>query len=155
MAKAFKLTLLLLWVLTLASYADEFSFKAGAGVNHAADSALYSLGIGNYFKNSKFLYRTDIGFWTESNERNRRGLYGSFLLGYRLGSLQGFNASLKAGVAVISGIDRVLSSPFQFTEEASLGYSKFSVGIKHISNAGLRMPNLGRDYLFFQYIIWD
>lgn len=132
---------------------ENVTLKFGSGLNHNPQAALYSLGFENGFKRSKYFHKVDFGFWTDAEARNSSSIFGSFLIGRRFGTLRSLNVSLLAGVLIMSGPDRVLATPFQLTEEVSVGYQRFSIGIKHISNAAIKTPNLGRDFIFFNYTL--
>lgn len=56
------------------------------------------------------------------------------------------------GVALLSGTDKFLSTPYQFMEEAGLQWrgkdgTFIGLGLRHISNGGLRLPNIGKDFI--------
>lgn len=57
------------------------------------------------------------------------------------------------GPGLISSQDDRLSSPYQLFSNASLGVRALGldakVGYMHISNAGMKGPNLGRDFILF------
>ena len=57
------------------------------------------------------------------------------------------------GPALISATDTQLSTNFQFATDIGFGVRDretfMSVGYGHISNAGIKLPNKGRDYLLF------
>ena len=127
------------------------TIKFGSGINHVPNSSLYSLGFEKYFNNSNYLYKGEFGFWSDPDYKNKGSVFTSLLLGHRFGTIDTLNATFMVGLLLMSQPDRVLGSPYQATEEISLGYKRFSIGIKHISNANIKPPNLGRDYLFMNY----
>jgi len=132
------------------SFADNFSFRSAIGIGRSKKSALYSLNFEKVF-DERFHYRLDVGFWSDTRPNQRGSFFTSFLLGKTLGNYKVFHGGMDVGLVAMSSPDSVLSSAFEFTEELSIGYKEFEIGYKHISNAGITTPNLGRDYLFLNY----
>jgi hypothetical protein len=126
--------------------------RAGAGFTNNVKSSLYSVGYDRY-SNNNFFYRVDLGTWLDPQEEHRDAIYGAFSGGKRFGETTDLHVNLSVGVLFHSGSDVLLGSAFQFTEELSLGYDRVSVGVKHISSAGLASPNRSRDTLFVEYAI--
>ena len=144
--------LILFATLCFAATAEEnMTIKFGSGVNHIPNSSLYSVGFEKYFENSKYLYKVDFGFWSDSHFKNKGSVFTDIMIGHKFGTIKSLNANFMIGLLLMSDPDRVLGSPYQSTEEISLDYKRLSIGIKHISNAGVKTPNLGRDYLFMNY----
>lgn len=102
---------------------------------------------------SVFRHRTETGFWTAGG--GSASLYGSDQFGIRSEN-DVLYADAYTGVALITKTDHNLSTPFQFKHDIGLGIlGKTGVGIglsySHLSNGGLRMPNLGRDSLQIRF----
>jgi hypothetical protein len=129
---------------------DGLLFKTGLGVFHSQNSATYAIGYYDTF-NDNFLYKLDLGTWTDQRENRLSSPFSSFSLGGIVGNYRGVNASLSAGILILGYPDGTLGSPFSFTEELIIGYQCVGVGYKHISNAGLAEPNFGRDYMFLNF----
>lgn len=65
-------------------------------------------------------------------------------------------AQALVGPALISSPDTALGGPFQFNNDFSFGVrdpdTKATIGLdyKHVSSAGLELPNRGRDFIMFK-----
>lgn len=139
--------------LTINVLAEEnIAFRLGTGFTTNKASALF---VGEYEEvfSDGFQYLFQLGTWTDSEPRHKSSFLGSFLVGKRLGNYKGFNGSVLAGVLFMFQPDSLLSTPFEFTESITVGYQKFGVGYQHVSNAGLKEPNIGRDHLFFRFVV--
>ena len=146
--KALLITILaLLW---LPAYAGEIEFRTGVGLNRASTSALYSVGYVRRF-DKHYMSRLDMGYWSDSKLGHKSSTYASLSVGRMIGNRNGLYASIYMGVAFISHPDILLSTNFQFTEEVALGYRDAEIIFKHFSNAGIKKPNLGRDYPLVGY----
>ena len=130
------------------SHAQSLDLSMGQGLHHVPRSGFYSLGIRTPV-DQYYSWRLDTGFW--SDQDNKSSFFTSVLLGREIGAPQGLNGSLYVGIMFHTQPDNVLSTPFQFTEEINLMYRNIGLGFKHISNAGIKRPNKGRDYLYFRY----
>lgn len=126
--------------------------KFGSGLNNTVGSGIYALGYENKFSDP-FVYKIEFGGYGAGSGVGRSGaVFGATMLGIRAGSIDGLNAQLLAGTQFISQTDVALSSNFQFTEEVSVSYQSLGLGYRHISNAGITRPNLGRDYYFLNIV---
>jgi hypothetical protein len=97
-----------------------------------------------------FDYQIEGGGWKTSYEGERSSLYTSYQIGVKTDTP--FYARFFTGPALISTTDQRLSSAFQFKHDLGVGFKdKRNVGIgvnySHVSNANLKLPNLGRDFL--------
>lgn len=126
---------------------DTVTFRMGQGVTNTCKSALYSVGFEKDFKDS-ITYRLDFGAWTDVGLNRRGAPFSSVLIGKRAGEYTSLNFTAMVGILIMGSPDSALALPFNFTEEVALGYQQVSVGYKHVSNAGIKEPNLGRDYVF-------
>lgn len=141
---------LFLLISVISEASDSLVFRTGVDMTRYKSGSLFSLGIQNKI-NEYFVYKTDLGFWADSDSSRKTSPFVGLTLGPKLGDYAGFNFNCQAGIMVIGYPDSVLSTPFQFTEECAVGYKEVSLGYKHISNAGIKEPNYGRDYIFIQY----
>lgn len=134
----------------------NYYFRAGSGFTNNVQSGIYSIGRDGYLGDNFFL-RTDLGFWTDTAPNHKGSIFASFALGKRFGNLRGWNLSLVAGPLSMSSPDENLGSSLQFTEEVFVGYQNLSIGVKHISNAGIVLPNRSRDSVIIQWTvpIWE
>lgn len=124
------------------------TFRAGADLTHYKNqTSIFSLGIENFDKEDGLGYKLELGAWTDIDQGRYSSPFASALLGKRFGNYDTFNATALLGIAVIGYPDSVLSTPFEFTEEVILGYKCVGIGFKHFSNAGIKEPNHGREYV--------
>ena len=126
--------------------ADTAKLRMGFGISNTEKSAIYSASWEERFGISG-VYKVDAGAWTDVVEGRRASPYGAVLVGLQQGDLRTFNVQILVGVSVIGHIDSFLGSNGQFTEELNFGIGPVSVGYKHVSNAGIVQPNMGRDFV--------
>ncbi len=130
---------------------DSTTLRMGTDLTHYAnETSMYSVGF-QHFEANGLGYKLDAGGWTESASDRKSAPFGSVLVGKRFGSVNGINMTNLIGVAVIGIPDSALSTTFQFTEEAAVGYKAVGLGYKHFSNAGIKEPNHGRDYIYLNF----
>lgn len=132
--------------------ADEIFFRTGADFIHAKAASTYSLGFKN-FVDEHFFIQADGGFWLDSGFLHKNAIFASVQFGGRLGDREGWHFDLSMGPMFQSGTDYVLGSALQWTEDALIGYRNVSAGVKHISNANIIPPNLGRNFIMIQYSV--
>lgn len=144
--------LLIAFVSTL-GYADEhLVFRAGGGTRTSVGSALYSVGYESAV--IEFLpYRVDIGGWTDIVDGNRSSPFASVVIGPQVGRSDQLNWKLQAGVLILGYPDALLGGVLEFTQETSVHYSSIGVGYRHVSNAGLFPPSVGRNYIFLDFVV--
>lgn len=147
-----KLAILVFLITTAASAGESVSLKMGADLTHHKTSTLYSGSWQDTFGDD-FIYRGEVGAWTEDNPTQKGSPFGFVLMGKRVGNIDGVNSTLVVGTGFIGYTDDVLSSRLEFTEELAVGYRVWSAGYKHISNAGLGEHNSGRDYIFMNFMV--
>jgi hypothetical protein len=95
-------------------------------------------------------YQMEVGGWRTDIQSEQSSFYSSYQVGFVAG--RSVYARAFTGVAAITQTDSRLSSPFQFKHDVGVGVkNKRNVGIginySHVSNAGFKMPNLGRDFI--------
>lgn len=100
-------------------------------------------------------YQLEVGMFNDNNQS--QGLIGFMgaSVGVSVVTHSGFYSKLFAGPALITQTDSRLSSILEFNEDLELGLindSGVSIGadLKHMSNAGLWPPNIGRDFLLLK-----
>jgi hypothetical protein len=97
----------------------------------------------------------EVGFWSDAVGKGRKSSgFGGWSLGLepKLGYLY---AHSFWGVIGITNTDTMLSTNYQFMQDLGIGFRdergiSLGVGYKHISNAGIKQPNRGRDFFFVQ-----
>lgn len=120
--------------------------------NDKTQSARYlSTGLTDDF-NGLIKSRYELGYW--SDRTNRSSLYGTVQLGLDA-SNDSFYSDFYTGPSLITHPDTVLSTPLEFKHDLGVGIvgkNKVRVGINysHLSNAGIRQPNVGRDSIQFK-----
>ncbi len=90
--------------------------------------------------------KLDAGTW---NVNGGMAFYGALNFGVHVISSGGLTTRIGFGPAVISQTDERLSSNFEFNIQARIGLNMggWEAGLNalHLSNAGIKLPNLGRD----------
>jgi hypothetical protein len=154
-----RLLLLCSIFLSTQCFADAIIFRYGLGFgapNQAGRGEIkwFSLGI-EQEKPAPWVTKAEIGVISDMKQDigRRSGLFASWSAGpkMQLGPVQ---TRYLWGVGYLSHPDQLLSSRFQFTHDLIIGLydrkSGLSLGYKHISNAGITLPNRGRDFLTLQ-----
>jgi len=146
----------------LNAHADSF-FKYGVGVfNSAKDSKaetkVFSLGYSEKFFQA-MMYQLEAGAWIDNRkdlDRKSSGFgFGSIGLDVQTGA---FYIQALWGAGLITCTDSMLGGPFQFNTDLGIGLrdsNGYSIGIgyKHISSAGIELPNKGRDFMMMRLAV--
>lgn len=111
------------------------------------NSVAYKPKLSNHIHN-----KTDLGYWSEKPRKDRSS---SLFLASGLGvepEYKDFNLEAYSSLAVISKRDSRLSTNLQFKHDIGVHYKigdgyKAGVVYNHFSNAGIKQPNLGRDFV--------
>lgn len=137
-------------MLLLSQLSGNFYAEFGPDLNFSIYSHKYFT-VGYTDKLTDILdYQAEIGGWKTTIQSERSSIYSSYQVGIATeGSVY---ARVFTGVAAITQTDSRLSSPFQFKHDIGVGIKdKRNVGIgvnySHVSNADLKLPNLGRDFV--------
>jgi len=152
-----KLALAAIFLGSLQSSGEEVTFKYGLGFGQpnqdgVAETKYISFGYQNGMSNV-FDYKLDLGAWFDSldpDKEKRSSGFASSSIGVRVNP-NWFYAETFFGVSYITQVDTQLSTQFEFTEELGIGikdeYGK-TIGFeyRHFSNAGIALPNKGRDF---------
>lgn len=128
----------------------QTNLRLGVGHTKSKQTAYYAMTFDRYWTKHGF-YRLEMGAWTPNQAGQQSAFLGGFGIGVTEGNLDTFHMQVYLGVVALSRGDNLLSAPFNFTQEFGVGYDQFGFGIKHISNAGLYQPNIGRDFIYFNY----
>lgn len=125
----------------------------GPGAKRADPSDIKIVEAGYDEDWGRFQKRVGVGGWSDSTDIDsaRGSLYGSAMLGLEVKNT-GLVVGYYVGPALISTPDRYLGSNFQIAQEVCLGLMDergvwVGVAYKHFSNAGLVLPNKGRDFV--------
>lgn len=136
--------------------AYELGLKYGLGFGmpgqvDISESKLLSFELTNEL-GRLFRHKLSYGAWFDPQPDFKRtsASFGSYSVGLRVepGPLYFENYF---GLSLISQTDSMLSTNFEFTEELGFGVRDkegrfFGVEYRHFSNAGLQLPNKGRDF---------
>jgi len=150
------LALLLLLLIPTTANADAVLFRYGLGFGAPNQSGRgeikwFSIGI-EKDHSQPWASQVELGVISDMRESQgrRSGLFASYAVGpkMQLGPVQ---TRYLWGVGYLSHPDSLLSSHLQFTHDLTIGLydrkSGLSLGYKHISNAGITLPNRGRDFI--------
>lgn len=125
-----------------------FESVQGAPFERAA-----SLGFEHSFQNGIFV-RPEAGWFMDNSGRGVSSAWAAPLVGVRSSSSVGPSVHLALGPGYLQNPDSILGGHFQFSLEggASLVDRNFGIGVvwKHLSSAGINMPNRGRDFIALQ-----
>lgn len=136
--------------------ADAVLFRYGLGFNAPGQQGrgeikFFSIGLETDHK-APWVTMTELGVIADQKDYlgRRSGLYLATAVGSKM-QLGPIQTRYLWGVAYISHTDQLLSSNMQFTHDLTFGAydlkSGLSLGYKHISNAGIVLPNRGRDFV--------
>lgn len=104
------------------------------------------------------LLKMESGVWVAKGEGERSSFYAAPAIGYRLNNGWGPFFESYLGAGYISAVDAKLGGHVQLFSDMNFGVMDakgwgLSVGFKHISNFGLKLPNEGRDFLAVRLLI--
>ena len=122
----------------------------------SADKNKYvEFGIQKAFK--VFDTRWGIGGWTDKTKYPgaSHSVYTHYQLGLETRNREGFYTGFFIGPSYISNPDTLLSSHLQFSQSVEVGWGdtrgvRIALIVKHLSNAGLKTPNKGRNFVGLQ-----
>jgi hypothetical protein len=129
------------------------SFGAGKGIfNETPFERVASLGE-QFNVSDNFFLRPEVGYFNANNIGQSSAWY-SALLGVQVNTQSGLNTHLAIGPSYLQTPDTILGGPFQFSSEIGLGLQdkvmNIGVAFKHLSSAGIELPNSGRDFIVLQ-----
>lgn len=110
----------------------------------------YQLSWGDFF------LRPEVGFFGDLSGRGRSSFWIVPLIGVRALSRSGPELHIAGGPGYLQNPDEILGGHFQFSLEGGGGImdasGKVYIGVawKHLSSAGIEMPNQGRDFIMIQ-----
>lgn len=161
-----KLLLLLALLVPSLSFADDglptgegSFFKYGLGLKTKDQESISEVKMFSIGRQSPLLYILDqkweVGMWSDQHGDGRKSSgFGGWSMGVepKIGT---FYVHSFWGVIGITTTDSMLGSNLQFMQDLGMGVRDargvgIGVGYKHISDAGIKMPNKGRDFFFAQ-----
>ena len=135
-------------------YPERIQTQYGIGIEHGGfTSQVKSISLSTY--NPLFAglsYGSQVGFLSDARD-DLSSVYLFALVGTTLYPTQSFYVENYFGPGVITSTGKKLSGAIQFSTHLGLGFrdkrtgNEIGVLWKHISNAGMNKPNLGRDLL--------
>ena len=127
--------------------------SAFGGVQGVPFERAASLGYEHAFSNGLFI-RPEAGWFMDNSGHGVSSPWLAPLVGVRSQSTVGPTLHFAMGPGYLHNPDSVLGGHFQFSLEggASLVDRNFGIGVvwKHLSSAGIHMPNRGRDFIALQ-----
>jgi hypothetical protein len=137
--------LLVFLFFSLPAHANELSFRSGMGAIDKQAQARYFSAVyrDNVHDIPIFIKQTELGYIKDPHDINTWSIFRSY--GVELKDQWYFRALVGMGLVPKRGAR--LGGNFQFTQEIEIGHNYVGLGYKHISNAGIKKPNLGRDFL--------
>lgn len=145
------------------SYATETVIKWGFEKNVIAEGTgnaersfaaenLHALG------DSPMFIKSEAGFWVARDAGRRSSFYSAVSWGYRVRTPLGLFFEGFIGPGYVSVLDTQLGSHLEIVHDLNAGFIDYGgwgigAGFKHISNAGLAMPNRGRDFFSIRFLI--
>lgn len=112
--------------------------------------------LGYQFDWGDFFVRPEAGYFEDISGSGKSSLWLSPLMGVRALSGAGPELHIAVGPGYLQNPDQVLGGNFQFSLEGGLGLTSgdgttyVGVAWKHLSSAGIEMPNQGRDFIVVQ-----
>jgi hypothetical protein len=146
---------ILFYITSRSAHAADYSVKFGPGIEgQTLTGATKMFGIREESYQVRGIYTAvELGGWSESTAGRSKAAFGKLQIGAKPGPETGLFGYAFFGPALISSTDTQLSTNFQFATDIGLGirdrFTFMSCGYGHISNAGIKLPNKGRDYLLF------
>jgi len=129
------------------------ALDVGLGVFNSGKQSLSETKMASYTEQTSisdaFRLRATGGFWVDVTQGKSSSGFAAGQLGYEVNS-KGTVLGAFTGPALITNTDVLLGGHFQFMDEFHLGLQdegKSYIGVfyRHLSSAGLEMPNIGRD----------
>jgi hypothetical protein len=156
--------LFLLSFLAFHASADTY-FKIGLGTGNSGkdiitETKMASIGTQMRLFMEPFVQQLEAGIWIDS--RRDLGRESSGFAGYSVGmhvlSKSGIFMEYLLGPSVITHTDSNLGGNFQFNHDIGVGVKNakgysLAFGYKHLSSAGIYMPNNGRDFATFRILL--
>jgi len=154
---AWTIAITILFVYTSrSSRADDYSIRFGPSIqNGSTDGSSKQFGMRYESELADSIYLGgELGGFVDTGGKGRKGSgVAKFQIGVKPGPKVGVYGFGFFGPCGITSPDSQLGSRYQFATDIGLGVRDLntfmSVGYGHISNAGLKLPNHGRDVLLF------
>lgn len=113
-----------------------------------------TVAVGYQFAWGDFFVRPEAGYFLDISGKGKSSFWAAPLIGVRALSNVGPELHVAIGPGYLQNPDEILGGHFQFSLDGGIGISDGTTYIglawKHLSSAGLEMPNQGRDFLVIQ-----
>lgn len=136
---------------------DDWSLRGGAAVTKSGISGGAKMfGVRHEAHLFHGVYTAqEVGGYVDNVGGGRRGsALGKVQIGVKPGPDTGIFGKVFTGPCLLTNTDTYLSSNVQFCTDFGIGvrdaYSFVAVTYSHISNAGLKLPNKGKDFLVME-----
>ncbi len=136
--------------------ADDYSARFGPGIENGAPTGVTKLfAVRQETYQVRGIYSAvELGGYVDNAGEGRKGsAIGKLQVGVKPGPATGVYGFGFFGPAGITATDALLGSHLQFATDVGVGVRDMNtfinVGYTHVSNAGIKLPNKGRDYLMF------
>lgn len=135
-----------------------YSINYGLGNNKHQRSLtevkLMTLQLSNNLIKETIKQTFELGYYADNTIISRNNAFVDYMLGIEVKSKPIF-ISGNSGIGFLSRTDPLLGTSFQFIHELTIGMyeynknnkSKIGFSYRHISNAGIKLPNYGRDFI--------
>lgn len=136
---------------------DDWSLRGGAAVTNSQING--GSKIFGFRHEASLIYGLytgeEVGGYVDHVGDGREGAaFGKLQLGVKPGPETGVFGKLFTGPCYITNTDNYLSSNLQFCTDFGIGirdyWSFVDVTYSHVSNAGIKLPNRGKDYVVFE-----
>lgn len=149
------IALTMLFYVTSRANGADWSVRFGPGIEgQQLTGATKKFGLRREEEMLHGIYNSlEVGGYSESTVGRKQAGAISAQIGAKPGPVTGVYGYAFVGPCLISATDTELSTHLQFATDIGFGVRDrdtfMSVGYGHISNAGIKLPNAGRDYLSF------
>ncbi len=153
--RVFCVVFLLVLLFPKCLYAADYSVKFGPGIEgQELTGATKAFGVRREKRHFYGVYDAlEAGGYSESLAGRSGAVVVKAQIGAKPGPVTGVYGYAFFGPAYISTTDAQLSTNFQFATDVGFGVRDettfMAFGYAHISNAGIKLPNAGRDYFIF------
>lgn len=138
------------------SLAADYSVRFGPSIQDGStNGSSKAMGVRAESHEVRGIYNAvELGGYVDNGGEGRKGAaVAKAQLGVKPGQTSGVYGFAFTGPCLITATDSVLSTNFQFATDVGVGIRDsetfVSVGYSHISNAGIKLPNRGRDFILF------
>lgn len=141
------------------SHGEQLGFKFGLGMldgERTAKIKTFSFRSEGYTETRGVASAWEVGLWTDTGKSDGRkgAAFYKYQVGFRPQSQHVFFKAM-AGPALLSSTDSQLGAPLQIGSDFGVGFqddeSYVGLTYSHFSSAGVFSPNMGRDFILFDF----